>query len=90
MIPKFLLADNSQELPDTIFIVHTEEPRFILECDIEDFNENQIIHWIDAQPKDTNEIEDLVDEAEVFLENELENEEDLYDEDEANEGIDKK
>jgi len=82
MIPKFLLADNSQELPDTIFIVHTEEPRFILECDIEDFNENQMIHWIDPKPNDEEEIEDLVEEAEVFLENELENQEDIYDEDE--------
>jgi len=82
MIPKFLLADNSQELPDTIFIVHTEEPRFILECDIEDFNENQMIHWIDSKPNDEEEIEDLVEEAEVFLENELENQEDIYDEDE--------
>jgi len=82
MIPKFLLADNSQELPDTIFIVHTEEPRFILECDIEDFNENQMIHWIDLKPNDEEEIEDLVEEAEVFLENELENQEDIYDEDE--------
>lgn len=81
MIPKFLLADNSQELPDTIFIVHTEEPRFILECDIEDFNENQMIHWIDNKPTDEDEIEDLIEEAEVFLENELENQEDIYDED---------
>jgi len=79
MIPKFLLADNSQELPDTIFIVHTEEPRFILECDIEDFNENQVIHWIDAKPADAGVIEDIIEEAEDFLERELENQEDLYD-----------
>lgn len=79
MIPKFLLADNSQELPDTIFIVHTEEPRFILECDIEDFNENQVIHWIDTKPADAGVIEDIIEEAEDFLERELENQEDLYD-----------
>lgn len=80
MLPKFLLADNSQELPDTLFIVHTEEPRCIIECDIEDFHENQAIHWIDKQPKDSSEIEDLLDDAEIFLENELENQEDLFDE----------
>lgn len=79
MLPKFLLADNSQELPDTIFIVHTEEPKFILECDIEDFNENQSIHWLDTKPSDKELINDLIEEAEDFLESELEHQEDLFD-----------
>lgn len=82
MIPKFLLADNSQELPDTIFIVHTEEPKFILECDIEDFNENQSIHWLDTKPNDKEIISELIEEAEDFLERELENQEDLFDDEE--------
>lgn len=82
MLPRFLLADNSQELPDRLFIVHTEEPRCIIECDVEDFNENQFIHWIDAEPDDYSEVEDLLDDAEVFLDDELENQEDLYDEEE--------
>ena len=46
MLPKFLLADNSQETPDTIFVVHTEEPKFIVESDIQDFWSNQEIHWL--------------------------------------------
>ncbi len=80
MLPQFLLADNSQELPDTIFIVHTKSPRCIIEFDVEDFNANQNIHWLDKKPNDENIIEDLLDEAENFYEAELENQEDLYDE----------
>ena len=34
MLPKFLLADNSQVLPDKIFVVHNEQPRFIVGCDV--------------------------------------------------------
>ncbi|MFA8437111.1 MAG: hypothetical protein ACEPOZ_21600 [Marinifilaceae bacterium] len=80
MLPKFLLADNSQELPDTIFIVHTQNPRCIIECDVEDFNSNQEIHWIDPTPSESVEIEDLLDDAEVFYNDELDSQEDLYDE----------
>lgn len=80
MLPKFLLADNSLETPDTIFVVHTETPRFIVESDIEDFWNNQVIHWIDGEPSE--EIaEQLIEEAEDFLEREFENEE-LLDEEE--------
>jgi hypothetical protein len=75
MLPKFLLADNSLETPETIFVVHTETPRFIIETDIDDFESNQLIHWIDAEPDDEDVIAQLVDEAEEFLEKEFENEE---------------
>ena len=80
MLPKFLIADNSQELPNTIFVVHTESPRFIVESDVDDFNKNQIIHWIDEKPESNVVIEQLLDEAEDFLETEFDNQEDLYDE----------
>jgi hypothetical protein len=80
MLPKFLLADNSQELPDTLFIVHTRNPKCIIECDVEDFNSNQQIYWMEKTPEDQNVIEDLLDEAETFYNDELENQEDLYDE----------
>ena len=80
MLPKFLLADNSQELPDTIFIVHTQQPRCITECDVEDFNSNQTIHWIDKTPENKDDIEDILDDAEVFYNDELDSQEDLYDE----------
>jgi len=81
MLPKFLLADNSLETPDTIFVVHTE-PRFIVEADIEDFWSNQAIHWIDGEPGDEDLISDLIEAAEEFLEKEFENEDLLADEDE--------
>ena len=82
MLPKFLLADNSIETPETIFVVHTEIPRFIVESDIDDFWSNQTIHWIDDEPGDEELIADLVEAAEEFLEREFENEELLDEEDE--------
>jgi hypothetical protein len=80
MLPKFLLADNSQEFPETIYVVHNEFPRFIVESDVDDFWNNQIIHWIDDQPDSEIVIEQLIAEAEDFLEEEFNNQEDLYDE----------
>lgn len=82
MLPKFLLADNSVETPDTIFVVHTETPRFIVEADLEDFWNNQIIHWIDGEPGDEEIITEMVEAAEEFLEKEFENEMDLDEADE--------
>jgi hypothetical protein len=79
MLPKFLLADNSQEAPDTIYVVHNETPRFIVESDIEDFWENQVIHWIDDDPQNEDFIAQLLEEAEEFLESEFDNQENLYD-----------
>jgi len=80
MLPKFLLADNSQELPDTIFIVHTQTPKFIVECDIEDFESNRRIHWLDEVPNNESDIEELMDQTEEFYNDELDSQEDLYDE----------
>ena len=78
MLPKFLLADNSQEMPDFIYVVHNEYPRFIIGSDIEDFSLNQEIHWIDEEPTDNELINDLVAECEAFLEAELENQESYF------------
>ena len=82
MLPKFLIADNSQVAPDLIYVVHTETPRFIVESDVDDFWINQEIHWIDEAPESEEEINSFLEQAEDFLEDELENQEDLYDEDE--------
>ncbi len=79
MLPKFLIADNSLELPNTIFVVHTEAPRFIVESDIDDFEVNQQVHWIDEAPAQS-EVEELMTLAENFLEDELEHQSDLFDE----------
>lgn len=79
MLPKFLLADNSQECLGRLFVVHAHEPRFILEGSEESFEEDQIIHWIDDHNLDDEQIENLVRAAEEFLDAELDNQEELYD-----------
>ena len=80
MLPKFLLADNSQEKPDMLYVVHNETPRFIVGSDIEDFSVNQKIYWIDEECADKELVAHLLVEAEEFLEAELENQ-DTYFED---------
>lgn len=39
-IPKFLVGDNT-ECQDSVFIIHTESPRFILNLDTDD------VKWLD-------------------------------------------
>ena len=82
MLPKFLLADNSLEAPESIYVVHNENPRFIIESDIDDFWSNQKIHWIDEEPGNEELVTQLIEEAEEFLEMEFEQE---FDEDEDEE-----
>jgi hypothetical protein len=79
MLPKFLIADNSQEELGKLFVVHTQEPRFILEGNDDDFSEDQVVHWIDEPKINETEVKELLAEAEDFLEVELTNQEDLYD-----------
>jgi hypothetical protein len=78
MLPKFLLADNSQEMPEMLYVVHNENPRFIVGSDIEDFDVNQTIYWIDSEPADKDLIAQLLNEAEAFLEAELENQDSYF------------
>ncbi len=78
MLPKFLLADNSQVLPDKIFVVHNEQPRFIVGCDVEGFSVDQEIYWIDDQPASEELIKELLEQAEEIMDLELEYEEELY------------
>jgi hypothetical protein len=84
MLPKFLLADNSQEMPDMLYVVHNETPRFIVGSDIEDFSVNQTIYWIDEKPKDKDLIAQLLEDAEEFLEAELENQDNYFEDGEDN------
>ena len=44
MLPKFLIADNSQEASDLLYVVHTEKPRCIIQCDMDGFYSNQRIY----------------------------------------------
>jgi hypothetical protein len=77
-IPKFLLADNSQVDPDRIYVVHTETHKFIVGFDVEDFDLDQEIMWIDTKPAFQDEIDDLLADAEEFLNDELDNQEELF------------
>ena len=78
MLPKFLLADNSLEMPDMLYVVHNESPRFIVGSDIEDFSVNQKIYWIDEECTDKELVAQLLEEAEAFLEAELENQDNYF------------
>lgn len=72
-IPKFLLGDNT-DCPDDIFIVHTEYPQFIINLI------NDEIEWLDDIKGDevelANEIKDLIEQASVFYDREIERYED--------------
>lgn len=70
MLPKFLIADNT-DLPEAIFIVHTEYPRFVLNL------ENDEVEWFDALEKDNEvdleaEMSLLIGQAEEFYQREVE------------------
>ena len=70
-LPKFLIADSS-ELKDTLFIIHTSYPRFILNVI------NDEIHWMEEfDTEDKLELESqtarLVEEALSFYDQEIEN-----------------
>jgi len=67
MVPKFLLADTIEE-PDKTYVIHTQKPKFIVECDTEGFDSNQEIHWLDKKPSDKEQLEELVDIARGFFE----------------------
>lgn len=60
-VPKFLLGDNSK-FPDSIFVVHTEFPRFIIDLTVDE------IEWLeefDRQDEDelASEAENAIKEA---------------------------
>lgn len=68
--PKFLVADNT-DLPDAVFIVHTEFPAFVLNL------ENDEVKWLDdigdeSEGDLTKALEGLIAEAEDFYSREVE------------------
>ncbi len=80
-LPKFLLADNS-EMPEDLFVVHTEYPRFILNVEEEE------VEWmddLDGEDEETmaNEATKVVEMAFTWCDEELAkyDEEDEEDED---------
>ena len=83
MIPRFLIADNSQELPERVFVVHTQTPKCIIGGHIEDFDRDREIFWLD-EALGEKELNQLLQDAEQFLDDELMYQDDLFDEEEAN------
>lgn len=68
--PKFLVADNT-DLPEAVYIVHTEFPSFILNL------ENDEVKWLDDIGDESEEdltkiLEGLIAEAEAFYNREVE------------------
>lgn len=68
-LPKFLLGDNT-DYPEDIFIVHTEYPQFIINL------VNDEIEWLEEVQVDnetdlTNEINDLIEQASLFYDREM-------------------
>ena len=67
--PKFILGDNT-DMPDAMFVVHLEYPRFVLNLD------NDEVEWLEEfDEEDTNELEaeseNLIEEAIAFYEREI-------------------
>lgn len=68
-LPKFILGDNT-DFPDSIFIVHTEYPRFILNL------ENDSIKWLESfsssdEEELVTETKNLIEEASMFYDREV-------------------
>ncbi|OFX44294.1 MAG: hypothetical protein A2046_13590 [Bacteroidetes bacterium GWA2_30_7] len=83
MLPKFLIADNSQELPDNIFVLHTESPKFLVKFNLDDITDKNIeMYWFDKTPDNKKIVDELIKDSEEFLINELENQENFLDESE--------
>jgi hypothetical protein len=68
-LPKFILGDNT-DLPNAIFVIHTEFPRFIINLEddevewLEDFDEHD-------QKELDNETENLINQASSFYDREV-------------------
>ena len=68
-LPKFILGDNT-DLPDAIFVVHTEYPRFIINL------ENDEVEWLEDFDKEdekelSSEAEGLINQANEFYDREV-------------------
>jgi len=69
MIPKFLVGDNT-DTPDSVYIIHTEYPRFVLNL------EDDEVEWFDDLEEEnedeaTAEVASLISQAEEFYQREV-------------------
>ncbi len=68
-LPKFMLGDNT-DLPNAIFVIHTDFPRFIINL------ENDEVEWLEDfdqhdEKELLNETEALIEEASQFYDREV-------------------
>ncbi|MEP2934909.1 MAG: hypothetical protein ABJM06_04275 [Gilvibacter sp.] len=68
-LPKFLLADNT-DFPDSVFVVHTEFPRFVINL------ENDDIEWLEEfdqhdQKELETETQQMIELASAFYDREV-------------------
>lgn len=68
-LPKFILGDNT-DLPNAIFVIHTEYPRFIINL------ENDEVEWFEEFSKDDekeleSETESSIEQATAFYDREV-------------------
>ena len=77
-LPKFLVGDNT-DFPDTVFIIHTESPRFVLNLDTDEvtFLEEGFAEGDEAET--ANEITSILAEADEFYQREVDRYEDMED-----------
>lgn len=68
-LPKFLLADNSQN-PEDIFVLHTEFPRFLINLSSDEIEWFDDLSGVDENEL-ANEVAILMDEAGDFYEQEM-------------------
>lgn len=69
-LPKFLLADNSN-FPEDIFVLHTEFPRFVINL------KDDEIEWFEDLSGENeediaNELSNLIEQASLFYDKEME------------------
>ncbi len=69
-LPRFLLGDNT-DFQDSIFVIHTEYPRFIIDLSTDDLQ-----FWEDINPAEKEDLkeetENLIKEASEFYDREVE------------------
>jgi hypothetical protein len=74
--PKFLMADNSQ-LPDKIFVIHTQDPHFIYDVEGESFVwiQDNLPEVIGSEEESdlSNALADLIEQALAFCRDEMNN-----------------
>lgn len=68
-IPKFLVADNT-DYPDSIFVVHTEYPRFIIDLKTDE------VEWLEEFSRDDESelsamTQELIEQATEFYDREV-------------------